>query len=144
MKCFRKIISIIMIGIICFSFSACGSDSTTTSAIDIDLTEMSSTMIYSEVSNMVTTPEDFVGKTVKMAGKFAVYHDDVDGNDYFACVIADATACCSQGLEFELKGEHKYPDDYPKVDSEITVQGVFDTYNIGENVYYTLKDAVLL
>ena len=33
---------------------------------------------------------------------------------YHACVIPDATACCAQGIEFTLAGDHRWPDDYPE------------------------------
>lgn len=104
------------------------------SGIDVDLTKLSSTVVYSEVYNMMTAPESYIGKTVKMSGKFSIYEatDDkgqlLPGGRYFACVIADATACCSQGLEFVLEGEHEYPEDYPPLGSEITVVGEFNTY----------------
>lgn len=111
--------------------------------IDVDLTVLSSTMVYSEVYNMMSSPENYIGKTVKMQGPFALYHDEVSSNYYFACLIQDATACCAQGIEFILKGEHKYPDDYPEVGTEICVIGMFDTYQEGEYTYCTLRDASL-
>ena len=46
---------------------------TQASDIDIDLTRLSSTMVYSEVYNMMNTPENYVGKMVRMNGKLAVY-----------------------------------------------------------------------
>lgn len=112
--------------------------------VDIDLTALSSTMVYTEVNNMMTTPEQYIGKTVKMSGSFAVYHDEETDVYYFACLIADATACCSQGIEFELAGNYTFPNDYPAVESEICVSGVFDTYQEGEYRYCTLRNAKLL
>lgn len=96
--------------------------------IDVDLTKLSSTMVYSEVYNMMATPEKYTGKKVKMSGAFSVYQDETTKKNYFSCVISDATACCSQGLEFVLKDKRSYPDDYPALNSEITVTGTFDTY----------------
>ncbi|MBR3020239.1 MAG: hypothetical protein IKH57_24755 [Clostridia bacterium] len=92
---------------------------------------------------MMTSPDVYIGKTVKMSGSFAVYHDEASDKYYFACIIKDATACCSQGIEFVLRGEYAYPDDYPPVGSDITVTGVFDTYTEGDNMYCTLKEAVM-
>ena len=92
--------------------------------IDVDLTVLSSTMVYSEVYNMMVSPEEYVGKTVKMDGLFAYYHDEATGNFYFACIIQDATACCAQGIEFVLTEDYTYPDDYPEVDAEICVFGM--------------------
>ena len=60
---------------------------------------------------------------------------------FFACVIADATACCSQGIEFVLAGDYTYPDDYPEQREEICVVGEFDTYQDADMTYCTLKNA---
>ncbi len=112
--------------------------------IDVDLTALSSTMVYSEVYNMMTAPEAYVGKTVKMKGAFSVFHDETADANYYACIIQDATACCAQGIEFELTGEYSYPDDYPEEGNEVCVVGVFDTYQEGEFTYCTLRNAKLV
>ncbi len=111
----------------------------------VDLTVMSSTMVYAEVYNMVTVPDQYMGRTVRMKGDFATYTDPASGKVYFACVIADATACCSQGLEFQLKNasELTYPDDYPEEGKEITVTGTFSTYVEDNYLYCQLVDAVM-
>ncbi len=115
-----------------------------TEGVDVDLTILSSTLVYSEVYNMMTLPEEYIGKTVRMEGMFSYYHDDTTGKDYFACIIQDATACCAQGIEFELEGDHKYPDDYPEDGGYVKVEGVFTTYKEGEYEYCTLKNAHML
>ena len=104
---------------------------------------LNSNMVYSEVAAMVSTPEKYIGKTVKMQGTFDVYTDINTGTYYYACIIQDATACCSSGIEFSWKGEHKFPDDYPKSDELITVAGTFAPYSDdeGESTAYELKDA---
>ncbi len=112
--------------------------------VDVDLTVLSSTMVYSEVYNMMVSPENYIGKTVKMKGPFAYYHDETTDNYYFACIIQDATACCAQGIEFVLTEDYTYPDDYPEVNEEICVIGVFDTYQEGSYTYCTLRKARLL
>ncbi len=111
--------------------------------IDVDLTQLSSTMVYSEVYNMMTVPEDYIGKKVKMTGAFSVYHDEQQDINYYACIIQDATACCSQGMEFVLTDSYTYPDDYPAEGEEVTVVGTFDTYEEGEYTYCTLRNAEL-
>ena len=119
------------------------------SDIDVDLTTLSSTMVYAEVYNMMINPNDYIGKTVKMRGAFGIgYSCKEDGTMdentlVYACVIADATACCSQGIEFILSGEHTYPDDYPELGSEITVVGTFATYEEYSMLFCTLTDAVM-
>ncbi len=112
--------------------------------IDVDLTDMSSTMVYSEVYNMVYYPEQYIGKKVKMNGIYVVYHDEVTDRYYHGCIISDATACCSQGIEFELAGDTKYPDDYPADGQGICVVGTFDTYMEDGSKYCTLRDAAWL
>ncbi|MBQ9200213.1 MAG: hypothetical protein IJ141_08550 [Lachnospiraceae bacterium] len=109
--------------------------------IDIDLTTLSSTMVYSEVYNMMTEPDGYMGKTIKMSGPFAVYIDDVKNKTYFACIIQDATACCSQGIEFQLDGDYSYPEDYPEVNDIVTVTGTFSTYEEDGYMYVTLLNA---
>ena len=145
----KAIIYLLICALICCTAAAvctaCSSgESADADGIDVDLTALSSTMVYSEVSDMMTSPENYMGLKVKMNGAFAVYHDEAADKYYYACIIKDATACCSQGIEFELKGSHKYPDDYPEVGAEITVEGTFDTYNEGENRYCTLRNATIV
>lgn len=110
----------------------------------LDLTQFSSTMVYSEVYNIMVNPGDYMGRTIKMNGLFSVYEDDVTGQIYFACIIQDATACCAQGIEFILKGDYSYPEDYPAPGEEVTVTGEFETYYEGENLYCRLKDAEMI
>ena len=110
----------------------------------IDLTKLSSTMVYSEVYNIMVNPDNYVGRTIKMQGKFSVYHDEKRDKNFYSCIIQDATACCAQGMEFMLKGDYEYPKDYPKEGEEITVIGEFISYSEGKHVYCGLKDAKLL
>ena len=110
---------------------------------EVDLTNLNSNMVYSTVYSMVNSPEEYKGKTVKAQGTFDVFTDPKSGTLFYACVIADATACCSQGLEFVWKGDHSYPGDYPKVGEPITVGGVFGTYDDNGQTYCRLSDAEL-
>ncbi|MBR5419887.1 MAG: hypothetical protein IK115_01925 [Lachnospiraceae bacterium] len=112
----------------------------TTEGIDVDLTILSSTMVYSEVYNMMSVPEDYIGKTIKMEGSYSYCRDDVSGAEYYACIIQDATACCSQGLEFVPEN----PEAVPAEGESVTVVGVFDTYLEGDYMYCTLRDATIL
>ena len=112
--------------------------------IDVDLTKLSSTMVYSEVYNMMVSPDSYIGKTVKMNGQFSYYEDPETKAQYFACIIADATACCSQGLEFVLAGNHIYPKDYPELGSEITVIGTFNIYTENGYQYCGLVNATMV
>ncbi len=113
--------------------------------IDVDLASMSSTVVYAEVYLMVTTPEDYVGKTIHMRGTYkSTYFDETDTH-YHYCVIKDATACCQQGLEFIWSGEHAYPADYPAEDAEVEISGVYSSYEeLGQTYYCVSTDAIEL
>lgn len=133
-----SVVSVLLLFSLLFTF-ACSSPSE--SEYDVDLTMLSSTMVYSEVYNMMTVPSNYLGKSVKMNGTFSVYHDESTGKYYYACLISDATACCSQGIEFVLDGDYEYPSDYPAEGTEITVSGIFNTYMEGEYQYCQLINA---
>ena len=121
--------------------------SAATSGIDVDLTALSSTMVYSEVYNMLYyDPESYYGKTVKMSGVFSTYQMVVDGVVQpdpvaYGCIIADATACCAQGMEYVLEGDYTYPEDYPELGTEITVIGEFQSYEDNGMTWYHLINA---
>lgn len=46
-----------------------------------------------------------------------------------------------RGGEFVLAGENNYPDDYPELDTDITVTDVFESYTEDGYVYYHLANA---
>ena len=119
--------------------------------VDVDLTVLSSTMVYSEVYNMLYFyPEDYYGKTVKMTGQFNVYQwvDEsgivADMPVAYACIISDATACCAEGVEFVLEGDYTYPEDYPELGTEITVIGEFQPYEENGMTWYHLVNAKMV
>ena len=109
--------------------------------VDLDLTQISGTVVYSQVYDMMMNPDSYTGQKIKMKGNFSYFQDPETKQEYFAAVIADATACCAQGIEFDWKGNHAYPQDYPPLDTEITVTGTFSTYFEGDNMYVQLKEA---
>ena len=114
-----------------------------TDGVDVDLTSLSSTMVYSEVYNMMYAPDDYIGKTIKMTGQFVYYEDPDTKARYFTCIIGDAMACCSQGLEFVMEGDLAYPDDYPELGADITVIGEFQSYEENGMTWYHLVNARL-
>ncbi|EGC03349.1 MAG: hypothetical protein IJL33_04970 [Ruminococcus sp.] len=111
--------------------------------IDIDLTGLNANMLYAQVYEMTSDPEKYEGKTVRANGTFAYTADPNTGGEYFAVFIADAAACCSQGLEFRREGEFSYPADYPEIGEPIVVTGTFRTYKEGVFTYCELADATM-
>ncbi|MDR1668341.1 MAG: hypothetical protein LBR76_00095 [Oscillospiraceae bacterium] len=105
-------------------------------APDVDLTVMNATMVYGEVYNMMTNPEDYMGKTVKARGPYYASFYEETGQVYHFVLIEDAAACCQQGLEFIWDG-HAYPDSFPPDNTNVEVTGVFGQYEeLGEVYYY--------
>lgn len=105
----------------------------------LDLTALSSTMVYSEVFNMLMDPDRYVGRVVKMNGIAACFTNPQTSQLYYACIVADATGCCAQGLEYVLTDGEVYPE----LDTNITVTGTFALYE--ENGYkcFHLVDATI-
>lgn len=114
-----------------------------TAGVDLDLSEISSSIAYAQIYNMKYTPDDYIGKTVKIRGQFAYYENPDTKVRYFACIITDGTGCCSQELEFIPAGEHAYQDDYPATGSEITVTGTCEVYEKNEYRYCRLVNATV-
>lgn len=118
-------------------------ETTTTPApskVDLDLTKMSATMIYSTIFDMLVMAEDYIDKNIKLSGWFETYTDPQTDEMYYAVVVPDATACCQQGLEFVWKGNHTYPDDFPKPGQDITVTGIYKLIET-DGVTYTYLEA---
>lgn len=108
--------------------------------VDIDLTQLSASMVFAEVAAMVRTPVDYLGKTVRMEGPLAVYEaNPALGIDYFyTVVIQDATACCQQGMEFI------WPEGtLPEAGTGLVVTGTFAEYDCGGlPSYHIVADTV--
>lgn len=116
----------------------------TSEDVDIDLTQLSGTMLYAQVNNMMYKPEEFIGKTVKLPGTFSAVYSEEAQKYYFGCLVYDQAACCTLGVEFELPETYVYPDDYPEEGAEIVVAGTFDTYEEGPYTYCVLRNAQLV
>lgn len=108
---------------------------------DVDLTVLDTTMIYAQVSEMVNDPDNYNGKVVRVSGPFDYYVAENTGKAYYAVLISDVTACCAMGIEFVLKGDFTYPDDYPTPGTNIVVTGICDIYEEDGGVYCQLLDA---
>ena len=65
-------------------------------SIDIDLLHMSSTMIYSEVSQIISEPTNYIGKTIRAKGTFREnngYYFSVYSIDDFSCTYFGYLFC---------------------------------------------------
>ena len=148
----RTVTAILLLVTLLMNFTACNVNfsvpsnaqvNTDDMEVDVDLSVMSGTVVYSAVYDMLNNPDQYRGQMIKMKGQFMVYDYEDTGNYYFTCLIQDATACCQQGLEFTYREEYKYPADFPEPGEDITVCGVFDTYEEKGYTYCRLKDSVI-
>ena len=113
--------------------------------VDVDLTVLSATMVYAEVFNIMSNPDDYLGKTIRAAGLYYSAFYDVTGVYYHFIYIEDAAACCSQGLEFMLSDELSYPDYSPLTQTRIEIVGVFDSYIEESKTYhYLIVDDIVI
>ena len=106
--------------------------------VDVDLTQLPQNLMYSQAYDMLYNPEQYLGKTVRISGPYSSYADPETNETHCACLIRDATACCTQGMEFEPADETQ---PLPEADQIITVSGVFDTYMSGPFLYCILRNA---
>ena len=109
--------------------------------IDVDLNNLNANVVYSQVFLMMTEPDKFIGKRIRMSGQFNVYAAE-EGNpsgvtEYYTIIIADAQACCQQGIEFVWPG-HTYPEGFPEVKSNASVTGIFEVYEENGKKYCRL------
>jgi len=111
--------------------------------IDVDLTGLSSIMVYAKVYDIMTNPDDYMGKTIKLNGLYAV--SDFQGGYYHFVLVEGADSCCPEGLEFRWSGNHVYPDDYPSLNTRIEFVGVFGSHeDFGYTYYYLAVDEIIV
>ncbi len=147
----KRYFSSVLLLVLLLTLCACGSgaagdaaadasaDAVSPAAVDLDLTQLSSTMVYSEVYNIMTDPEAYIGMTIRMEGECLSAYYEPTGLTYYSVVIQDATACCAQGIEYVLSAGQDYPAD----GNNATVTGRFESYDEEGAVWYHLVDASL-
>ncbi len=120
------------------------SSTSSTSDVDIDLTTLSSSMVYAQVYDFLANPTDYEGKSIRVEGEFVSQYYDVTDMTYYFVIVNDATGCCPQGLEF-------FPStdiELPQSGTTISIVGEFVSYDENGNNYYridadTLKIAAI-
>ena len=108
--------------------------------VDLDLSVISGTVVYAAVNQMVNAPDDYIGKIIKVNGEYTTAYSSATNLTYPSVLVADATACCQQGIEFVLKKNGRYPEK----GANVTVIGRFETYTENGLPYFHLVEAELL
>ena len=121
-------------------------ETASSNGVDYDLTQMNGDMVYATVYQMMADPTTYEGKTFRMEGLYTPIIVEDTGKIYHYCLIQDALACCAQGMEFVLgDGSHTDQSEYPAEDTDIIVEGTFETYREEdfENLYCRLANATM-
>ncbi|MBO4471611.1 MAG: hypothetical protein J5841_07630 [Clostridia bacterium] len=108
---------------------------------DLDLSKMSSTVVYAEINNIQYDPTQYLGKVIRLRGLYAFHREPSTDMVYYACVVPDATACCMQGMEFVPAAEPQDPDRFLEDSADITVTGRLEIYVEENTSYLHLVDA---
>lgn len=114
-------------------------------AVDIDFTKMNQTMQMTFGVRLLSAPKDYVGKIIRLTGRFLSRVDETDGKRYYGCQMGSAgCSCCSPGvLEFVPKKSYVWPDGFPQMQSPVTVTGRLEMYDIPyEGQKYTMPHLV--
>ena len=97
--------------------------------IDIDFTKYNYNMASAMIFEMFMDQEKYLGKRIKIRGKF--YADEDEHGQFFAVLLYDATACCQTGFSFE-DNNRRYPEDYPAKLEDIEITGIYSKKYIEE------------
>jgi len=96
--------------------------------VDIDLSELSMTMIQAEYQRIISNSEDYMGKTIKVYGSYYILPLDNAGNIAHYVIVVSGDECCQMGFEFKRDSSYIYPDDYPSQNTMIQVTGTLDKH----------------
>lgn len=111
----------------------------TDTVIDLDLSQENALMAYSTIESMLNSPDEYIGKVVKVKGIYGIGTGETAEELHNAVAVFDQGGCCYQVLEFG------YNDDMalPELGETITVTGVFTVHNYNGNVYTFLENAIV-
>lgn len=115
------------------------SSNTKVMRVDLDLSQLNSTVCDAYLRQLQGEKEKYRGIVVKAKGEYNYYKNPTTEKEYYNCVFA--STCCPNGLEFILADPTKYPKDNG---GTITVIGQFDYYDEDGVIYYNLVNATLV
>lgn len=91
--------------------------------IDVDFSYLNFNMASAQVFEMLINSEEYLGKRIKIKGKF--YTSEAEFGRTFSVLYYDATQCCQTGLSFIREDGAVFPDDYPEKLADIEVIGIY-------------------
>lgn len=117
-----------------FSINKNKADTTLTGEV-IDLSLMPQEKAYGYLMEISKDPQAYLGKTIRLRGVFFVQgeetdnqtvHTHTDGNNYY-CIVMDKDGN-SIPMDFIPPQDMEYPSDFPPIQTDITIQGVFTAF----------------
>ena len=95
--------------------------------IDVNLSALSATMLFAEITRITNNPEDYLGQVIKIHGEYFNFYDG-ERNQYIHFVLVlDEAGCCNEGFQFRVSEEFGSPEDLFEIQEEIEIIGVFSS-----------------
>ena len=136
--------TVLLLCFLCVVATGCSGENNPNN-IDMDFTRMSGTMVYAAVVEMLQSPNEHLGKTVKARGEYMPFFFEPTGLYYHYIVIEGPPGCCPVRLEFILDGDYVFPDDYPDEDTAIEIIGIFSSYEeLDQTWHYLAIDEIII
>lgn len=95
-------------------YAGTNADTTVPDEIDLDLSNASATVVFTQVNNMYAEPWNYLGMVIRIRGTLDFYVKS-SRQECSMVVVQDATACCGQGLEFVWKTDGTYSNSSPPI-----------------------------
>jgi hypothetical protein len=127
-----------MVFLISFLVTGCGGDGGSEGgSVDVDLSALSSIMLFAEMTNIMNDPQNYLGQTIRIDGEYINFHSEESDRYLHFVIILDEQGCCSQGFEFRVSDEFQAPEDFLDEEDLIQVVGVFQSCDeSGRTIYY--------
>lgn len=104
-------------------------------AVDLDITAMSETVAYGQISYMMYEFEEYLGQTIKMEGIYQNFHVEDTGESYHYLMMMDETNCCQAALDIRLPPGTPYPE----VGAKLLVMGDFNLFSFSFGDYPVIQ-----
>lgn len=128
---------------LCLFLAGCGAKQSAdlSGTVMNDLSQMSGNMVYSYVYSMLREPEEYVGQVFRIRGVYQPMIGSITGQSRHYIFIADAAACCAEGLEFVLLDADAA---YPEEGAQIEIIGMYAFYEDEEGFEFVRIEATSL
>ena len=97
------------------------------------MTSMSEAMTYSYLENILTTPDKYLNKRLKLNGYYGNTYYEETNMLYHFCLVRDVTLCCFLPIEYMPVTADYIP---PAIDTSIMVSGILQQYEEDGQIYY--------